>query len=165
MTEIPQELRAAVRRAYGHRCGYCGVHEEEVGCELEVDHFRPRAAGGSDELSNLIYCCSACNRIKSDFWSVDAIRRLLHPLQDDLATHLREDADGRLIALTETGAFHLKRLKLNRPQLIAARVNRRESLRMQQEIVELRDQLNRATKRVTEIEEELQQILDLLNRL
>lgn len=165
MIEIPQELREAVRRAYGYRCGYCGMHEEEVGCELEVDHFRPRAAGGSDELSNLVYCCSACNRIKSDFWSVDPIRRLLNPLQDDPSTHLREEADGRLIALTETGAFHLKRLKLNRPQLIAARVNRRENLRMQQEIVELREQLNQANERVNEIEEELQQILDLLNRM
>ncbi len=164
MTEIPQELREAVRRAYGYRCGYCGIHEEEAGCELEVDHFRSRAAGGSDELSNLVYCCSACNRIKSDFWSVDAIRRLLHPLQDDLSTHLREDADGRLAAMTETGAFHLKRLKLNRPQLIAARLNRRESLRMQQEIVELREQLDQANERVNEIEEELQLILDLLNR-
>jgi hypothetical protein len=162
MTEIPQELRETVRRTYGHRCGYCGVHEEEVGCELEVDHFRPRAEGGSDDISNLVYCCPACNRIKSDFWSVDAIYRLLHPLQDDLSTHLLENDDGRLVALTECGAFHIKRLKLNRPQLIAARLNRLENLRMRQEIVELREQLNQANERVDEIEEELQRMLDLL---
>lgn len=102
MIEIPQELREAVRRA-GYRCGYCGIHEEEVGCELEIDHFHPRAAGGSDDLNNLVYCCSACNRIKSDFWSVDATHRLLHPLQDDISAHLREDADGCLVALLVGG--------------------------------------------------------------
>lgn len=163
MTEIPRELRVAVRRAYGYRCGYCGAHEDEVGCELEVDHFIPRAAGGGDDISNLVYCCPACNRIKSDFSSVDAIRRLLHPLQDDLSTHLPENDDGRLVALTEIGAFHIKRLRLNRPQLIAARLNRLENLRMRQEIVELREQLNQANERVDEIEEELQRILDLLS--
>lgn len=164
MTEIPQELREAVRRAHGYRCGYCGVHEEEIGSELEVDHFRPRAVGGGDDISNLIYCCPACNRIKSDFWSVDAIRRLLHPLQDDLLTHLQEDGAGRLVPLTETGAFHLKRLKLNRPQLIAVRLNRGENLRIRQEIIELREQLNRSNERVNEIEKELQRILDLMSR-
>lgn len=61
-------LREAVRRAYQHRCGYCGVHENEAGCELEIDHFRPVSKGGGDESENLVYCCTACNRHKADFW-------------------------------------------------------------------------------------------------
>ena len=28
-----------VRNRYGLRCGYCGVHEYEVGARLEVDHY------------------------------------------------------------------------------------------------------------------------------
>lgn len=63
-----QEDREIVRRAYNQRCGYCGVREEEAGSEFEIDHFRPRSVGGGDEPENLVYCCTACNRLKGDFW-------------------------------------------------------------------------------------------------
>jgi 5-methylcytosine-specific restriction endonuclease McrA len=92
------ERRAVVRQRYGARCGYCGVHEAEAGSELEVDHYQPRAAGGGEDLDNLIYCCPACNRLKGDFWpTTDAsttTQRLLHPGRDDLTQHLREESDG-----------------------------------------------------------------------
>jgi 5-methylcytosine-specific restriction endonuclease McrA len=52
---VEQKRREAVRRAYGRRCGYCGIHEEEAGSKLEVDHFRPRSAGGANELENLAW--------------------------------------------------------------------------------------------------------------
>jgi hypothetical protein len=120
---ITPELRDAVRHAYDHRCGYCGVHEEDVGSELEIDHFQPRSAGGTDEFGNLIYCCTACNRHKGWLWVADLAipQRLLHPRRDDLALHLREEEDGQLTALTVTGAFHIARLRLNRPARVAAR--------------------------------------------
>jgi 5-methylcytosine-specific restriction endonuclease McrA len=77
------ERRQAVRRLYEYRCGYCGVHEHEAGTELEIDHFQPRSAGGTDDLDNLVYCCTTCNRLKGDFWPTDDFvtltRRLLHP--------------------------------------------------------------------------------------
>ena len=88
---VDRATREAVRQEYEYRCGYCGVHEEEVGSELELDHFQPRSAGGSDERNNLVYCCSTCNRLKGDFWPQENIlstsHRLLHPEKDDLATH------------------------------------------------------------------------------
>ena len=120
-----QERRMAVRQRYGARCGYCSVRETEAGSELEVDHFQPRSAGGLDDLDNLVYCCPACNRHKGDFWPttdpLTATRRLLHPGQDDMASHLHEEPSGHMQALTETGAFHLTRLRLNRPPLVALR--------------------------------------------
>lgn len=103
------ERRTAVRQRYHARCGYCSVHETEAGSALEVDHFQPRAAGGGDDLDNLIYCCPACNRLKGDFWPLSnpdtTTQRLLHPGRNDLTRHLREEPDGRLAALTATGAF------------------------------------------------------------
>jgi hypothetical protein len=129
---ITSELRQAVRHAYNYRCGYCGVREEDVGCELEIDHFRPKSAGGGDELENLVYCCTTCNRHKGKFWPDDpekASSRILHPLLDDLASHLREEEDGRLIALSKTGRFHIERLKLNRPARIALRLRLRSEAR------------------------------------
>lgn len=66
MTE--QQRRAEVRLRYDARCGYCGVREAEAGSELEIDHFKPRTAGGGDDVDNLVYCCPTCNRFKGDYW-------------------------------------------------------------------------------------------------
>jgi hypothetical protein len=125
---ISTETREEVRRRYHYRCGYCGVHENDVGSELEIDHFKPKVFGGTDDLENLVYCCPACNKFKHDFWpSIQAStnpRRLLHPMTDNIQEHLAQDEGGRLIALSETGAFHLEKLRLNRPQLLAFREKR-----------------------------------------
>jgi hypothetical protein len=67
-----------------------------------------------------------CLRVpKGDFWpATDPLttpQRLLHPTRDDLTQHLREEPDGHLVAISATGAFHLTRLRLNRPPLLALR--------------------------------------------
>ncbi|NOT62619.1 MAG: HNH endonuclease [Acidobacteria bacterium] len=161
---ISRELRDTVRRAYHFRCGYCGVHENEVGSELEIDHFCPLAAGGSDELSNLVYCCSACNRHKSDYWTADERRQLLHPWRDDWALYLREAEDGRLMALNERGELHLRRLQLNRPQLVAVRLERvaqRDNVAtlaaLQGEIVRIRQHRDELEIRLQKVEAQLAQ--------
>lgn len=164
MTE--HEKREIVRQAFGHRCAYCGAHENEVGSELELDHFHPRAAGGTDDLENLVYCCPTCNRIKSDFWcAAPTIKRLLHPQQDVIADHLREDVDGRLTALTETGTFHIERLRLNRPPLIAMRQARAERISLRLEVLELRDAQATLQGQLAARDEQLKEIITQLNRL
>ena len=45
-------------------CQYCGA--TPPGAVLEVDHIEPVAEGGSDDESNLVTACFACNRGKSD---------------------------------------------------------------------------------------------------
>lgn len=121
---ISAEARATVRTAFGGRCGYCGVSETSVGGELEIDHFHPQAAGGSDDIENLVYSCTACNRFKGDYAPTtdtpDSLR-LLHPRRDDLTAHLDETVHGRLVGLTPRGWFHIQRLHLNRPQLVELR--------------------------------------------
>lgn len=161
---ISRELREVVRRAYDFRCGYCGMHENEVGSELEIDHFRPSATGGSDELSNLVYCCSACNRNKRDDWSEDEARRLLHPQRDDRTLHLREEEDGQLAALTERGAIHLRRLRLNRPQLIEVRLLRQQHHADAQELAALRAEIGHINQHRAELETRLQEISEQLIR-
>jgi 5-methylcytosine-specific restriction endonuclease McrA len=87
---ISAATRATIRTAYDRRCGYCGVREIWVGNELEIDHFRPISHDGADELDNLVYACTACNRFKGDYWPTDATPesfRLLHPLRDNLTLH------------------------------------------------------------------------------
>jgi hypothetical protein len=158
-----EDPRAAVHRAYAGRCGYCGVHEDEAGAELEIDHFQPRSAGGTDEPANLVSSCTTCNRLKGDFWPAagptTAIRRLLHPQRDDLSLHLREEADGRLVALTETGGFHLTRLRLNRPQLVALRRARADVARLRARLAAYDAERAALLERIAGLERDLEQVL------
>jgi hypothetical protein len=166
---VEQKRREAVRRAYGRRCGYCGVHEEEAGSKLEVDHFRPRSAGGANELENLVYCCPTCNRLKGDFWAdcdpLQTPHRLLHPKRDNVTQHLQEGKDGRLTALTETGRFHIEQLRLNRPPLVALRRARRETEELRRDLTAAQDERARLRERIDAIERELTSVLDQLLRL
>lgn len=116
----------AVRERYEFRCGYCGVSETDVSGELTVDHFRPRSAGGDEGAGNLVYACVHCNQYKRallpEATDPAQVRRLLHPGQDDMSLHLREDdTTGRMVGLTATGRFHIQALRLNRPALVANR--------------------------------------------
>ena len=166
---VEKAVREAVRREFGYRCGYCGVHEEELGSELEVDHFQPRSVGGSDQLDNLVYCCPTCNRFKGDFWPAANPTAtgccLLHPKRDDPLVHFREEEDGRLTTLTETGAFHIERLRLNRPPLIALRRARQKMAQLLRELTAAREEQTQLRERIASLERELEKILEQLFRL
>jgi hypothetical protein len=132
---------------YGLRCGHCGVAEVDAGGELTVDHYHPLSAGGNDTDENLVYACSRCNLYKGDFWPTAPDlahgRRVLHPLQNNLAQHLRlQEQTGELEPLTETGRFHIVLLRLNRPALVAYRLHRRLAglLAAKQRLLEVENQ-------------------------
>lgn len=167
MTE--EARRAAVRAAYDGRCGYCTVHESEAGAELELDHFQPRSAGGGDDPDNLVYCCTACNRLKGDFWPatdpLTTARRLLHPKRDRLTEHLREELDGRIVALSATGAFHLERLRLNRPPLLALRRARRDVAQLRQTLAGAQAEQAELRQRMAALERTVQDVLAQIARL
>lgn len=44
-----------------HTCGYCGNTKN-----LTIDHIIPRSKGGNNDWTNLITCCTNCNKIKDD---------------------------------------------------------------------------------------------------
>jgi hypothetical protein len=167
MTE--EARRAAVRAAYDGRCGYCTVHESEAGTELEIDHFQPRSLGGSDDPDNLVYCCTACNRLKGDFWPASdpltTTRRLLHPKRDNLTEHLREEPHSRIVALTATGAFHLDRLRLNRPPLLALRSARRDVAQLRQTLADAQVEQAHLREQIAVLESALQHVLAQIARL
>ncbi len=154
-----EEERETLRRRFQFRCGYCGVSERDTGAALTVDHFQPRSRGGLHESENWVYCCHACNEFKGDFWDPNSIQRILHPLLDALSAHLVEQQDGTLKALSETGAFHIERLHLNREQLVAYRCERRrlEAARLAQaslikRLRQLEEQVTTLTSRLEEFD-------------
>lgn len=166
---VEKAIRETVRQRCNYRCGYCGVHEEEVGSELEIDHFQPRSAGGSNDLDNLVYCCPTCNRIKGDFWPVGepgaTQPRLLRPTRDDLSVHIREEENGCLTALTAIGAFHTERLRLNRPPLVALRRARQKMTQLHRQSTTAQEERTRLQERIASLERELEDVLLQLSRL
>ena len=119
------EERETLRQRFQFRCGYCGVSERDAGASLTVDHFQPHSRGGLHEPENWVYCCHACNEFKGDTWQPNSPQRVLYHFRDNVTAHFVERADGKLDALSETGAFHIETLHLNRAQLVAYRMERR----------------------------------------
>jgi hypothetical protein len=152
------EERAALRRLYEYRCGYCGVSETDVGAELTIDHFQPRSRGGQDQWDNWVYGCFTCNNHKGDYWQPESVQRILHPLRDYLAEHIAEQSDGTLVGLTETGRFHIERLHLNRPALVAHRLQARRAERNERELAELQRRLVEVDGEVTRLRQRLERM-------
>lgn len=45
-------------------CPYC--KRAIIWNDLSMDHIQPRSREGEDQLSNLVWCCGSCNRVKSN---------------------------------------------------------------------------------------------------
>jgi HNH endonuclease len=146
---LTASIREQVRQRAQCACEFCGVTEIDVGGMLTIDHFRPRTKAGSDTLENLIYACIACNQYKQDYWPRTEIAPILwNPRQETASQHFVEQEDGQLTALTPTGIFTIKRLRLNRSQLVAARQRRQQQLQVErllrryQELITLQSRIN-----------------------
>ncbi len=146
---ITDQIREQVRQRANFACEFCGVTETAVGGELTVDHFQPRAKGGDDSFENLLYCCVRCNQYKFDYWPTHPDDpSLWNPRCEPASQHFLELDDGTLYPLTATSAFTLKRLRLNRPPLVAHRLRKRQQaeenrlLTRYQGLVRLLEQLN-----------------------
>jgi hypothetical protein len=124
---VSRERFAAVRTRANAACEYCGTTEEQSGGELTIDHFQPQSRDGSDDLDNLVYACFRCNSYKADCWpsSVEA-SRLWNPRESPSTDHFYPLSDGRLLALTPSGAESIRRLRLNREPLVRARRTARD---------------------------------------
>jgi hypothetical protein len=139
---INAEVREQVRRRALLACEYCGVTEADTGGPLTIDHFRPRASDGCDAFDNLLYCCNRCNEYKADYWPARAgDPALWNPRQEAADVHFLEIVDGTLFGITPTGVFTLRRLRLNRPALVAHRLRCRQAANEQQLLIRLRDVL------------------------
>ncbi|PSB07128.1 hypothetical protein C7B62_20890 [Pleurocapsa sp. CCALA 161] len=146
---LTASIREQVRQRAQCACEFCGVNEIDVGGMLTIDHFQPRTKAGSDTLENLVYACIACNQYKQDYWPRTEIAPILwNPRQESASQHFVEQEDGQLTALTPTGVFTIKRLRLNRSQLIAARQRRQQQLQVErllrryQELTTLQSRIN-----------------------
>jgi HNH endonuclease len=174
---LAASIREQVRQRAQCACEFCGITEIDTGSRLTIDHFQPQTKAGSDELENLIYACIACNQYKQDYWPrTETAPILWNPRQESASEHFVEQADGQLTALTPTGIFTIKRLRLNRSQLIVARQRRQQQLQVEsllrryQELTTLQAQINiqltdLAMEQQVLLKEQRKWLRTLLNRI
>ncbi len=58
---------------YGLRCQGCGQPKSQN--DLEVDHIKPKSAGGPDVIQNRTLLCGPCNQLKGDELTLDELRQ------------------------------------------------------------------------------------------
>lgn len=174
--KITVNNREFVRQRANFACEFCGVTETDSGGRLTIDHFQPRAKGGGNHLDNLLYCCIRCNQYKRDYWAVDSEDiQLWNPRVEPVTQHFLSLDDGTLHPLTTAGKFTLNRLRLNRPQLIAYRLNKQRrteqihTLARYNDLAHLLEQLHRQMADLVEDQQELlneqhQLLMLLLNK-
>ncbi|EPB8152956.1 HNH endonuclease [Clostridium perfringens] len=82
---LTKKIRFEVFKRDSFKCQYCGKSAPDV--VLEVDHIKPVAEGGSNDILNLITSCFECNRGKgkkllSDTTVLDKKRKELEELNE-----------------------------------------------------------------------------------
>lgn len=137
---ISADTRRLVRDRAHFACEFCTVTETDTGGELTIDHFHPKARGGTDDSENLLYCCMRCNLYKADYWPLHTDEfPLWNPRQEAMAVHLLILTDGSLYPTTPVGEFTIARLRLNRPPLVAYRLGKLKRQEIEQRLIRYRE--------------------------
>ena len=74
--------RQAVYNKYHGRCAYCG--REIRFKDMQVDHMKPKAFGGTDNIENLMPSCRTCNHYKRAN-SLELFRKFIETIPCKLA--------------------------------------------------------------------------------
>jgi hypothetical protein len=78
---------------------------------------------------------------------------------------MRLSPDDHLQPLTPTGAFHIRRLRLNRPQLVALRQARRRATQNITRLTALETQVVELRREIVSLESQLAILLEQIRRL
>ena len=121
--------RLVVRRARGH-CEYCQLAQEGQEATFHVDHVVPRATGGSTIASNLALACVSCSLHKEARRSAPdpATGRtvpLFHPRRQRWSDHFHWE-EVTIVGRTPTGRATVVALRMNRPLILAIRLEESE---------------------------------------
>jgi hypothetical protein len=120
------ELRQQVRERAGGRCEYCRLPDRiELTGPFHVEHIIARQHRGTDDLSNLAWACSRCNRHKgTNLSAVDPdtqnVVSLFNPRQEKWDDHF--EIVGALIRGTSAvGRATVQLLQINAERRVELR--------------------------------------------
>ncbi len=157
--QLTKEINSSLRFLFKSKCAYCEFPLPPASITGNIDNFRPKSnARGLEknfssehywwltyEWENLYYSCEKCNRYKSSWFPVEGKRvKLLTPFEetrlkekallvdpcfDRPEEHLVYDDKGNVDFLTAKGKTTIGILKLNRADLVTARLETIKLLR------------------------------------
>lgn len=122
---ISPTIREQVRERAQGRCEYCLVPERVALVAHEVDHVIARKHGGTDDVENLAWTCTLCNKLKgTDLTSLDPetgkLTRLYNPRRGPWSDHFRLKG-AHIESLTAVGRTTTYLLQLNRAERVTER--------------------------------------------
>jgi hypothetical protein len=124
---MAEALRNLVRARAADSCEYCRVSSDIAGLlPFHVDHVRPKQHRGTDELSNLSYSCSWCNRFKGPNVTsydpeTDALVILFNPRTDHWHEHFWLDG-AVIVGRTPQGRATVELLRMNDEKRLGLRI-------------------------------------------
>jgi len=180
--KLRKDLIISLRPLFKNKCAYCESPLSPASVSGDIDTFRPKSnARGLEkdfsrehywwltyEWGNLYFSCEKCNRFKSSWFPVEGKRAkiltpysniyieekalLIDPCNDKPEEHLVYDEKGKVDFLTSKGKTTIEILKLNRADLVSARL---ESLNILlkncDEMLSLWNRKRRDRKKIKEI--------------
>ena len=124
---IPVDLRRQVAEDGRYRCGYCLTTQRIVGRPIVIDHLVPEAQGGLTVRENMWLACRRCSEFKGNrTHALDPLTQetvaFFNPRQQSWSVHFIWDHEGiEIIGLTAIGRATVTALRLNNPEIVAAR--------------------------------------------
>jgi uncharacterized protein (TIGR02646 family) len=124
-----REIKEALRVETSSKCAYCEGLVDDVSYP-HVEHIRPKSKFPelAHDWANLTTACERCNVAKGDYFEPGL--ELINPYADDVATHLQ--ALGPIVDWSKgdvRAELTVRRLALNRFELVMARTRRLDSVR------------------------------------
>jgi hypothetical protein len=126
MSDIAAGLVEEVRLRARGRCEYCGLSQVGQEAVFHIDHIVPRAADGPTVPENLAIACVSCSLRKGARQAAPdpetgVEQPLYHPRLDRWSDHFRWDRE-RMVPLTPTGRATVAAMAMNRPLILAIRL-------------------------------------------
>jgi 5-methylcytosine-specific restriction endonuclease McrA len=81
------EIREYLLEKFSRRCAYCGAKD----VQLQIEHIKPKALGGTNRVSNLTLACEPCNLSKGKMPIEDFLRK-----KPDLLSKIKSRAQSPL---------------------------------------------------------------------
>jgi hypothetical protein len=121
---ISKKTKTTVADRSSGYCEYCKFLKKYANASFVIDRIKPIALGGTDELDNLAYSCTACNSYKGAFIEAtdpdtNEVVPFFHPRYQSWLDHFEWSKDAlTIIGITAIGRATVDRLKTNREGLI-----------------------------------------------